>query len=113
MRAHEGSGGAATKYQVIGNQTDSHSGQVKLASGTKVYLRPILISNPPPGTSGYTSPRKAAEYIRRGRAEIVDGMLKFISRSEREQAEWKKEGTWWNGSSKNKNAMHRPGEVRS
>ena len=79
--------------------------------------------NPNPGGSKYTSAKKAREYIRRGRAEMVNGMLRFIDRGERIRHELIN-ATYWNGSpkphllrhvsgSRGGSSMRLPGEVRS
>ena len=71
----------------------------------------IAIVNPAFGGQRYTSVRKACEYVRRGRAVIEAGGLRFIDAKQRH---WGKSqhAYWWNGSSRT-HRMHRPGEVRS
>ena len=72
----------------------------------------IAIVNPTSGGQSYTSVRKAAEYVRRGRAVIEDDMLRFLDRNPQPDGTEHVEAFWWNGSSRTQR-MHRPGEVRS
>jgi len=70
----------------------------------------MAIVNPAFGGQRYTSVRKACEYVRRGRAVIERGMLRFVDPMHHKPFA-PEDAVWWNGSSGN--SMHRPGEVRS
>ena len=84
----------------------------------------VSIVNPKPGGSRYTSAKRAAEYVRRDRAEMDDGMLRFLDRIERTHR-LQKDACYWNGSPKPfvmrdssdgqeaGASMRLPGEVRS
>ena len=94
-------------------------------------MQTIQISNPMPGGSWYTSTRKAHEFVKRGRAVIEDGMLRFIDRPHAPARLSLDNPSFWNGAPKPKVQrkvsirriydpdcgpiipMHRPGEVRS
>lgn len=74
----------------------------------------VQIHNPFPGGSSYTSEKKAAEYIRRGKAiRRADGTLQFISRPANEAARfWSNPLTgphFWNGARNYPGACYPPG----
>ena len=70
----------------------------------------VAIINPVSGSS-YTSEKSALDFVRRGRAVLENGMLRFVDREQRREYSRSGEAYWWNGSTGDK--MHRPGEVRS
>lgn len=86
--------------------------------------KPIAISNPHPEGASYTSPRRAAHFVRSGRAELLDtGELFFFDAAtllQRKEAERERRLLdihrsgilYWNGSG-DPLKMHRPGEARS
>jgi hypothetical protein len=76
----------------------------------------VEIVNPKVGGQWYTSAKKAAEYVQRGRAIIEDGMLRFLSREQIQANRMRVDYvdmTFWNGKDPNLFALHRPGEVVS
>lgn len=85
----------------------------------------IAIINPEPGGRRFTSPSRAREYVRRGRAVLERGKLRFLGptqeflarrRDAEAEAEFNRNRSgiiFWNGSDPNPLAMHRPAEVRS
>jgi hypothetical protein len=87
-------------------------------------LSGIPIANPHPEGSRYTSVRRAAHFVRSGRAEMLsDGTLFFFdpatllmrkeAERERRLLDQHRSGiVYWNGSG-DPLRMHRPGEARS
>ena len=58
----------------------------------------VEIINPIPGGSGYTSARKAAEYVLRGRAIMVGSQLQFVDRKpDAKLRPPPQDALWWNG----------------
>ncbi len=86
----------------------------------------IRIANPQPGSARYTTASRAARYVRRKEAVIVEGELHFLSsaeqrrtrtvvqiiKSERRASDVYIRGiVWWDG--RDPGGMHRPGEIVS
>lgn len=86
----------------------------------------IRIANPHPGCAKYTTVNQAERYLRRKEAVIIDGLLHFLSPTERRrklelnpiiQSERRASDVyirgivWWDG--RDPGGMHRPGEVIS
>lgn len=82
----------------------------------------IKIANPQSGGQSYTTDHRAEQFIRRGIAVKIDGVLHFLTtspaenRSDRLREKELRElagMVFWNGECKDPCAMKRPGEVRS
>jgi hypothetical protein len=86
----------------------------------------IRMANPHPGCAKYTTVNQAERYLRRKEAMIIDGMLYFLSPTERRQklalhpiiqSERRASNVyicgivWWDG--RDPGGIHRPGEVIS
>ena len=81
--------------------------------------RTIEIMNPLQGGQKYMTTKRAADFVRRGIAEIVNGKLRFTEENQvqREaEAEFRRnrgKAVYWNGSSRDPRATYKPGQVRS
>jgi hypothetical protein len=88
-------------------------------------MRIVRIANPVAGGKTCTSGKRAARFYRQGRADVTEDLQLFfmdaatvVARREvqRVDAEIEKHRSgivFWNGSDRNRLAMHRPGEARS
>lgn len=88
------------------------------------FSKPVQIANPHPDGAKFTSSRRAAAFVRSGRAELLDtGELFFFDSAtllkraeadrERRLLEQHRSGVvYWNGSG-DALGKHRPGEARS
>ncbi len=75
-------------------------------------MNTIRITNPEQGGSSYTSMRKAADFVRRERAVVENGCLRFLHRDDLSRRESEGNALFWNGN-RHPWLMHKPGEVRS